>query len=61
VARPKLNGEGARLVSFTLDKTTMERLGRLSKEVGIHNKSALVRVLINEAYKKVVMERQKII
>jgi len=61
VARPKLNGEGAHLTSFTLDGTTLTRLEKLSKEIGIHNKSALVRLLINEAYKRIVIEKQKII
>ena len=52
LAQAKLNGNGAYVWSFSIDKETHRMIKELSKSLGINNDSAVVRMAIRELYKK---------
>jgi len=53
LAQAKLNGNGAYVWSFSIDKETHKMIKELSKSLGINNDSAVVRMAIRRLYKEI--------
>ncbi len=53
MAREKLNGTGAFVWAFSIDKETHRMIKELSKALGLNNDSAVVRMAVRKLYQEI--------
>ncbi|WP_168194729.1 ribbon-helix-helix domain-containing protein [Thermococcus aciditolerans] len=53
MARPKLNGTGAFVWAFSIDKETHRMIKELSRSLGLNNDSAVVRMAVRRLYQEI--------
>lgn len=50
MARERLNGNGAFVWAFSIDKETQRMIKELSRTLGLNNNSAVVRLAVRKLY-----------
>jgi len=53
LAQAKLNGDGAYVWGFSIDKETHKMIKELSKSLGLKNDSAVIRMAVRRLYKEI--------
>ena len=53
LAQAKLNGDGAYVWGFSIDKETHKMIKELSKSLGLKNDSAVIRMAVRKLYKEI--------
>ena len=58
MVRPKINGSGVFTIRLSFDHETYNKLEKLSEQLGLYNKSAVVRLAIRELYVRKLVRKE---